>query len=225
MPFGVKHMDAVKYPSSIEGVARSLSLLQNAGEDFELEIWALARQLKREVENMRTDILQNEPALENSFSMLKADAYIEALGNKYAGLRAELLVGDTQNVAKIVSDAIEAYFWLSDLEDPCSNFDRFDIGQFSSRAELMDLAEATNNDLVTALTGMENELQGYMNDADNGAVTRDRGQHPENLYRLRWKCLPIWPPSWRSLSGTLVLTAWIVLATVKPFGLSSEPST
>ena len=87
-----------------------MSLLQNAGEDFELEIWALARQLKREAESMRADILQNEPALENSFSMLKADAYIEALGNKYAGLRAELLVGDTQNVAKIVSDAIEAYF-------------------------------------------------------------------------------------------------------------------
>ena len=42
----------------------------------------------------------------------------------------------------------------------------------------MDLAEATNNDLVTALTGMENELQGYMNDADNGGGDEGPGAAP-----------------------------------------------
>ena len=158
---------------AIQKIADSLVQSQELGIDFGVELWALSRQLRRELVSLRSELLQGRPDLNGTPSMNRADGYIAQYEAIYtdadfrqdvSGIERAFLVQD------LVAIATEAYFWLSDLTDQCNQYDRFAIGQFTSRAELMNLAEGVNNDLINAMQDMKSEMQQYINEAEAAAA-------------------------------------------------------
>ncbi|MEZ4434715.1 MAG: PKD domain-containing protein [bacterium] len=148
-----------------------------AGIDFRLELWAMSRQMLRELTRMRTAILEGDIPPVKAESVERAGEYIEAIEDLFGTLDAydpnyETRISRAEPflVNDLMSDAMDAYYWLSDAIDPCNAYQGFPVPSRATPQEISRAALAANADLTVALRGLRADLQAYV---DAGAAIND----------------------------------------------------
>lgn len=150
-----------------------------AGIDFRLELWAMSRQMLRELTRMRTALLEGDIPPVKPESIERAAEYIEAIEDVFGTLDAydpdyETRISRAEPflVNDLLSDAMDAFYWLSDAQDPCNAYGGFPVPARATPQEISRAALAANADLTVALRGLRADLQAYV---DAGAGINDVG--------------------------------------------------
>lgn len=163
---------------AVDKIVTGLVALQAGGLDFGLELWAMSRQMLREMTRMRAVLLDNEAALISPDSIEEASDYIGDIRAQYGTLDepSEEFEDDINGqqpflVADLVADAAEAYYWLRDAIDPCNDYGDFPLTG-NTPQQISENAVNTNVQLVQALQGLRAEMQAY---ADLGVQAGDTG--------------------------------------------------
>ena len=124
----------------------------NADRAFGRQLWAMSRQLLREVSRQQARLLadENGPGA-NADEMRRAASYIERIEDLFEAddFEQSLLNGDNANDVQVLhAAAVEAYYWLSEAESPCNlidlTIDRDNNDVVQRTAEAND-----NNDALT----------------------------------------------------------------------------
>ena len=137
----------------------------NAEGGFGLQLWAMSRQLLREVSRQQARLLNDEngPGPDTD-EMRRARSYVERVEDLFEAddFEASLLNGDNANGVQLLhAAAVEAYYWLSEAESPCNlidlSIDRNNPDLVQRTAEAND-----NNDALTpVLAGMLADMNRY----------------------------------------------------------------
>ncbi len=176
--WGERHSRRGNTLIAVDKIVSGMVTLQEAGIDFGLELWAMSRQMLREMSRMRATLLDNEDALTKPTSIEEASDYIDDIEGAYGTLdepsdefEADIVGQRPFLVSDLVADATEAYYWLSDAIDPCNDYGGFPLTGRSPE-EISRNAVATNLQLVQALRALRADMQAY---ADAGAGAGDTG--------------------------------------------------
>ncbi len=152
---------------ALRTIVAQLVQAQGAGADYGWELWALSRQLQREMTRMRAAILADgdDPRDANHPSIQLATDHLDNVAALYdaPGFRADLNTNDRVGVANdIFFEAVEAYYWLADSTYQCNDFNDFTLPNLADPLAIRPEANRINTDeLGVALTAMRNELDGY----------------------------------------------------------------
>ncbi len=136
---------------------------QNFGEDFSLELWALSRQMKREVERLEALLLEpGGPGAEHP-SMLQARQELELLDEIYTGAAFESTLRNNPGLAvDLATRAMSAYYWLRHAIARCNLYAGFPMPEISDPVARTSAAEEINDQLEVALEEMAEDLQLYL---------------------------------------------------------------
>lgn len=149
----------------------------NADRAFGLQLWAMSRQLLREVTRQRARLLNDENGPNpDSDEMRRAASYIERVEDIFEAddFEQSLLNGDNANDVQVLhAAAVEAYYWLSEAESPCNlidlSIDRDNPDVVQRTAQAND-----NNDALTpVLEDMLADMQRYAALEDGAAPGSD----------------------------------------------------
>ena len=146
---------------------------QGRGVDFGLEMWALARTLKREVENLRAAIDDNENLEPYGPAFDRADDFIEQVGGRFD---ADDFEDDARSdnrhstVQELWSDSYEAYFHLRDSVEIYNEQGRYALPPGRDPVELAAAGDDINAAIIDILEGLQADMQAYVDagDDDNG---------------------------------------------------------
>lgn len=154
-------------------IARS----QAVGGRFGNLLWAISRQVNRDITRKRRDIVDiQHRAGANDQAIIQADAYIQLVVNEYnrAGFEADVTGAQRPIIARdLFANAYDAYFFLRRSIDPWNRYNGF-----PSLSEILDpqtrviQANAVNDDLNVALAELHAQLQAYV---DEGVARNDTG--------------------------------------------------
>lgn len=139
----------------------------NDGANFGRHLWAMSRQLVRELTRQQAAILADENGPDaNADEMRRADAYIEAMEAIYAGANFERDLVNGANAARVQqlhAAAMEAYYWLNEAISPCS---QIDLTLDENNPDIVDRtldANRANDELTGVLNDQHVDMTGYVN--------------------------------------------------------------
>ena len=102
-------------------------------------------------------------------SVGRADAYIEDVDEVYgeANFKSDVFEQNGGSLAVgILSKATEAFYWLSDAEDPCYAAGRFPVPEATGEPSAISAeAEPVNDSAGIAMTGLRDAMLNYRNAA------------------------------------------------------------
>lgn len=176
--WGERHSRRGNSMIAVDKIVSGMVTLQEAGIDFSLELWAMSRQMLREMTRMRDTLLENEDVLTHPESIEEASDYIEDIESAFGSLddpseefEAEISGQRPFLVSDLIADATEAYYWLANAIDPCNDYGGFPLTGRTPE-EISRNAVATNLQMVQALRGLRADMQAY---ADTGVGANDTG--------------------------------------------------
>ena len=143
---------------------------QGRGVDFGLEMWALARTLKREVENLRAAIDDDEDLAPYEPAFERADDFIEQVGERFDGDDFE---DDARSdnrhstVQELWSDSFEAYFHLRDSVEVYNEQGRYALPPGRDPVQLSAAGDDINGAVVEILEGLQADMQAYVESGDD----------------------------------------------------------
>ena len=160
---------------------------QEGGIDFGLELWATSRQMVREMTRQRAALLEDPAALTNPASIERATVYIEEMEDVFGTLEANDPEFETRIsgqepflVSDLVSDAMDAFYWLTDATDQFNGYGGFPIPSRGTPQEISRAALTANNDLLVALRALRADLQDYVDSGDGNNDTGPAREEIEN---------------------------------------------
>ena len=150
---------------ALESTVRKLVAAQGQGADYGWELWALSRQLKREVDRLEQHRFDNDNNDPNDPAMLLARDHLEGVDAVYNDPDFVNDVNSNLN-AMVASDlfieARESYYWLEDASYQCNAYGDFALPD-GDPIEVGAAGERINsNDLRPALLAMREELHAYV---------------------------------------------------------------
>jgi len=154
-----------------------LSLAQDFGADFGLEIWALARQMKRSIERLKETILEAEAAPPaNHPSLLRAQSYIDEVDRLFTPDFEEQVRNDGSLGVDLAREAVDAHYWLIHSIAPCNAYDGFPLPDISDPRARTAAAEPVNEQLSEAFTTLAQDFELYIaqGGVDDPAPARPR---------------------------------------------------
>lgn len=156
---------------AVDKMVTGMVTLHENDIDFGLELWAMSRQMLREMSRMRTRVLDedNADALTKPDSVERASDFIADIEGAFGSLAdpSEEFEADINGqrpflVSDLVGAATEAYYWLSDAIDPCNAYGGFPLNGRSPE-EISRNAVSINLQLVQALDALRGDMQAYAN--------------------------------------------------------------
>ena len=164
--------------------------------NYGLELWALSRQMHREVTRQRTAAVADNAELANDPSIARADALIEDMESVYldANFKDDVAEADGGVLAtRILDRATDAFYWISDSTDPCYVDGRFPVPDpFGGPRAISAAAEPVNASATVAMTGLRDAMVNYRNTA--GAQANLARVSMQRLMRSR-RWVPFWTGS------------------------------
>ena len=154
-----------------------LGQAQSRGVDFAIENWALARTLKREVENLRDAIEGENGANPDADAFERGEDFIGEVADRFNadGFRADAGSDNRFGVVQEVwSDAFEAYFHLRDSVEVYNNHNRYRLPN-RDPVEASAAGDIINTAVVDILEDLQADLQAYV-DAGNDDIGPGRSQ-------------------------------------------------
>ncbi len=172
---------------TLNDLMEDLTKANPSSRKYVLELWALARQLEREVTRLEAKRLADGVEADHP-SMLAARESINAVVSRFtndgsdasgdsfeAVLQSKPLVID-----QLWHDTYNAYYWLMDAVDACNQYDDFmmdEVTYADPLARVENSGSVVNEDLIEALEDLAAEIDAY---AKAGADTDDYGPAHED---------------------------------------------
>jgi PKD repeat protein len=138
----------------------------NDGANFGRHLWAMSRQLVRELTRQQAAILGAEGGPDpDADEMRRADAYIEAMEAIYArpNFERDLVNGaNASHVQQLHAAAIEAYYWLTEALSPCNQLNlELDMNNPDVVSRTLE-ANRANDELTGVLSDQDADMTGYV---------------------------------------------------------------
>lgn len=183
---------------AVDKVVLGLVEAQANNMDFGLELWAFSRQMLRELTRHRDRLLEGDDPIYLESSIARASTYITQIEDAFGTLDEpsedfEDRINNLQPflVSDLIADAHDAFYWLSDAEDPCNAYGGFPVPQRATPQEISRAALAANADLTVALRALRDDLDDYVRageDINDTGPARDEIQNAidalENILTL-----------------------------------------
>ncbi len=146
-----------------ERLMQRLVLAQSSGANLGFEIWALSRQLKRTVEKLELELVEELGPDPDHPAMVRARDFLTAIDERYTGDDFEAVINDDPNQAvDLAHDAVEAYYWLRTMAAPCAQYGGFRMPDFADPIRRSAAAEGVNDDLGVALGQLAADMENYI---------------------------------------------------------------